>query len=169
LGFLENTPFAFTSVLLAWTALLAGEIGDRIWHQGANLVQFKIDIAVVLIFSVLLVYLPLTFFLKALYRTWWVGLHEYGAFAARYVNDFRDKWTRELDSKTPGSELGSGDIQSLADLANSFSVPHEMSFVPFALKSVLRLAIIVALPLLPLVFTMIPLDEVINRLVKLVL
>ena len=168
LGFLENTPFAFTPVLLAWTALLAGELGDRIWHQGASLVQFKLDVAVVLVSLVLLVYLPLTFFVKSLYRAWWIGLHEYGAFAARYVNDFRDKWTREIDSKTPGSELGSGDIQSLADLANSFSVPHEMRFLPFAPKSVLRLAIVVALPLAPLVLTVIPLNEVISRLIKLI-
>jgi len=42
----------------------------------------------------------------------------------------------------PGSFfLGTSDIQSLADLANSYAVVREMRPVPFALNDVVRLAI----------------------------
>ena len=49
------------------------------------------------------------------------GLREYGTLAQRYVSEFDTKWLR---GGAPADEsiLGSGDIQSLADLGNSFEV-----------------------------------------------
>jgi hypothetical protein len=154
-------------VLLASTVLLAGELGDRILHQGAVLPQFKMDVVVLAIFSVLVAYTPLTFFITHLYEARWKGRRDYGDFGSRYVTDFREKWIKGRSES--GAELGSGDIQSLADLANSFEVVQQMSLVPFAFKSVMWLGILVLLPLTPLLFTMIPVDEMIDRLVKLVL
>jgi hypothetical protein len=46
------------------------------------------------------------------------GLADYGLLAQRYVEGFEQKWV--LRDPTTSEELvGSGDIQSLADLANS--------------------------------------------------
>ena len=64
---------------------------------------------------------------------------------------------------------GSADLQSLADLGNSFAVIREMQVVPFGRQTVFRLAVAVLLPLAPLVLTMIPLDELLSRLVKMLL
>lgn len=81
---------------------------------------------------------------------------------------FRQKWiTSTTEEKEP--LLGTGDIQSLADLANSFEVVREMNLLPFNTKSVLRLAIILVLPILPLFLTMIPLSEIIDRVLKMAL
>ena len=80
---------------------------------------------------------------------------------------FRQKWiTSTTEEKEP--LLGTGDIQSLADLANSFEVVREMN-LPFNTKSVLRLAIFLVLPILPLFLTMIPLSEIIDRVLKMAL
>ena len=81
---------------------------------------------------------------------------------------FRQKWiTSTTEEKEP--LLGNGDIQSLADLANSFEVVRVMNLLPFNTKSVLRLAIILVLPILPLFLTMIPLSEIIDRVLKMAL
>ena len=81
---------------------------------------------------------------------------------------FRQKWiTSTTEEKEP--LLGTGDIQSLADLANSFEVVRVMNLLPFNTKSVLRLAIILVLPILPLFLTMIPLSEIIDRVLKMAL
>jgi hypothetical protein len=61
--------------------------------------------------------------------------------------------------------LGTADIQSLADLANSFDVVREMRLMPIGRQAVVQLAIMLALPLLPLTLTMIPLEELIDRAV----
>jgi hypothetical protein len=59
--------------------------------------------------------------------------------------------------------MGSADIQSLADLANSFEVARGMRLVPFGRSTLLQLIFLMALPLLPLTLTMIPLDQLIDR------
>ena len=51
----------------------------------------------------------------------------------------------------------------LADLANAFEVVRSMYLVPITRNTVLRLGLITIIPLLPLVFTMIPLDQIIDR------
>jgi hypothetical protein len=92
----------------------------------------------------------------------------FGQLASRYTSGFRQKW---LVGGAPSDEplLGSGDIQSLADLANSYEVVRSMRAVPFDKGLVVRLAILIALPLLPLTLTMIPLEELAERLIKLLL
>ena len=165
LGFLGATPFAFMPVFLAQTCLLSGVIADHIWQDGAKLPQFKLEIVAILLLQVLLGYFPLLFFASQLARARRMALFEYGVVAMNYVTAFRQKW---ISSTTEEKEslLGTGDIQSLADLANSFEVIQETNLLPFNIKSVLRLAIILVLPILPLFLTMIPLSEIIDRVLK---
>jgi hypothetical protein len=93
------------------------------------------------------------------------GLAEYGLLASHYVQRFEEKWVRE-EAAESDDLLGTGDIQSLADLGNSYMVVHEMRIVPFGLKDVIRLAVASATPLLPLGLTILSLEELIVRLVK---
>jgi hypothetical protein len=92
---------------------------------------------------------------------------EYGILASHYVDDFRRKWIEERGA-IGEPLLGTSDIQSLADLGNAYSVVSEMRFVPFTKDTVIRLAIIIILPLLPLTLTMVPLEKMIDHLIKLV-
>jgi hypothetical protein len=62
--------------------------------------------------------------------------------------------------------VGAADIQSLADLGNSYSVVSEMRIVPFGLVDVGRLIAATAAPLVPLTLTIFSLEELISRLVK---
>ena len=62
--------------------------------------------------------------------------------------------------------MGSADIQSLADLANSFEVIRTMRFVPFSKETVLQLAVVTLAPLAPLLLTMISLEELLKRLLS---
>jgi hypothetical protein len=72
-------------------------------------------------------------------------------------------------SRCPSAELlGTGDIQSLADLGNSYQVIREMRIVPFGLQDISRLAIATAAPLSPLLLTMFSFEELIIRIFKVV-
>ena len=168
LGFLARSMFAFSPVLLAHTVFLSGAIANRIWHAGAHLPEFKLEIAGILIFLLLLVLIPLTFFSVKLAYAKRSGLREYGDVAGVYARDFRAKW---IEGRNPDGErlLGTGDIQSLADLANSFAVASETRLMPFGRAQVVSLAIILAAPLLPLLLFVIPLEEMIDRIVALLL
>ena len=91
------------------------------------------------------------------------GLREYGMLASQYVREFDLKWVRGGAS---GDEplIGSGDIQSLADLGNSFQVIRDIQPFPFGKDAVIQLVVITLIPVLPLVLTMIPLEELIMKL-----
>ncbi|MFZ2319723.1 MAG: hypothetical protein WAW12_07635, partial [Pseudomonas sp.] len=77
------------------------------------------------------------------------------------------KWLR--DAPPPDAPLlGSGDIQSLADLGNSFAVVQEMRLAPITKDVILRLAIVTLLPLAPLLLTIMPLEELLKKLLGIV-
>jgi hypothetical protein len=84
------------------------------------------------------------------------GMAEFGSLATRYAQEFEQKWVRGAPQE---ALLGSADLQSLADLGNSYSHVREMRFVPFDLKDVTRLAIVAAVPLLPLTLTVFNVEE----------
>lgn len=169
LGFLKLTVTAFTPIIFAHSALLAGVIGTQIWHDGAKLLDFKLEIIAYFLIMMLLALTPLLFFSMHLINAKIKGAHEMGKLASRYTRDFQKKWLDNNVETKPdqGSLLGNSDIQSLADLANSFQVVESMSPVLFDRWLLIQLAILIALPLLPLTLTMVPLEEMMNRLFKL--
>ena len=167
LGFLAGSAHAMMPLLFAQGATVAGVIANRIFFQGARLPQFKIEILILVLFCVVLALGPLLVFIPVLMRCQRIGNREYGQLASRYVGDFDKKWLR--GGADPNEMLGTGDIQSLADLNNSFDVIRSMQPLPFGKGLVLRVALMSALPLAPLVLTVIPFEELIDRLFKMVL
>ncbi len=168
LGFLAGSVFAFSPVLAAQTIFLAGVMGDQIWHSGATLSNFKMEIVGVVAFLMLLVLTPLSFFIVRLELASRRASREYGILASHYVDDFYRKWIQH-DRVEGDRLLGTSDIQSLADLANANTVVSEMRLLPFGKDTVIRLAILLIAPFLPLTLTTIPMERIIDRLFKFVL
>jgi len=168
LGFLSGMPRAFAPLLLAHGVLLAGMFADGIFFTGATLLDYKFELLAVLAFLLLIVVGPLLVFFPVLEHAKRTGTREYGVFAQRYVQDFDHKWLH--GTEPPGEPmLGTADIQSLADLGNSFQVVKEMNSIPMSRENLLFLVVATLLPIAPLLLTMIPLNELFKRLVKLVL
>jgi hypothetical protein len=163
LGFLSETVYAFVPLLLAHGALLAGLLGDRIFHLGATLPSFMIEVLVLVIFLMCVVLGPLLVFTPQLAHAKRMGLREYGTLAERYVRDFDAKWLR---GGAPADErlIGSGDIQSLADMGNSFEVVRTMRIVPFTKEAILQLAVVTVAPVAPLLLTMMSFEEILKKL-----
>ena len=165
LGFLGNIVYAFAPLLVAHGVLLAGMIADRIFFVGATLQQFTLEIAGGVGVLVFIVLCPLMVFAGQLSRARRAGLGDYGMLAHRYVREFDAKWVR--GGRDPNEPLmGSADIQSLADLANSFEVVRTMRFVPFTKETVFQLGVVTLVPLTPLLLTMISLEELLKRLLS---
>jgi hypothetical protein len=164
LGFLTNTVYAFMPLAVAHGALLAGMIANRIFYLGAALPDFKAEIAVLVVFLLGVVFGPLLVFAPRLAQTKRTGNREYGALAERYVREFDAKWLR---GGAPADEalVGSGDIQSLADLGNSFEVVQTMRLAPVTNQAILQLVVAILVPLLPLALTMMSLEDLLKRLI----
>jgi len=168
LSFLGRGSYAFAPILFAQSALLSGWIASQIFYAGQNLMAFKTEIGAFVAFFVAVVLTPLAVFAPGLARAKREGLGSFGRLSSRYVGEFEEKWFR---GGAPPDEplLGSADIQSLADLGNSYQVVREMRLVPFGWKDVTRLAAGAAVPLLPLALTILSLEELVARLLKVLL
>jgi hypothetical protein len=167
IGFLGRSSYAFAPILFAQGALLAGLIASRVLYDGRTLLSFKMEAAGLIGFFVLFILGPLLVFTPQMDRAKRKGSAEYGLLANQYVFGFEDKWIRR-GVPDLGELLGTGDIQSLADLGNSYSVVREMRVVPFGTDDITRLAAATAAPLLPLALLVFSLEEVLTRLVKIV-
>jgi hypothetical protein len=166
IGFLGGSSFAFSPILFAQGALLAGVIASRILYQGQSLLSFKVSIAGMVGLFVVAILGPLTMFTSHLSRTKRSGMREYGTLATAYVADFDKKWIRGRGNGE--AILGSADIQAFADLGSSYRAVRDMRPVPFSLNDAIRLASAAAVPILPLMLTIMPLEELVTRLFKLI-
>ena len=163
LGFLAGTSHSFIPLLMAHGALLAGNLANQIFHTGASLTQFRLEILLLVLFMVALVVGPLMVFAPQLASARRAGLREYGTLAQRYVRDFDAKWVRG-NGGTGEPMLGSGDIQSLADLGNSFSIIQDMRVVPVTKQAMFQLAVATLVPVVPLLLTLMPLEDLLKKL-----
>ena len=163
LGFLSNTVYAFALLAVAHGTMLAGPLANRIFFLGAALPEYKIEIAVMVIFMLCVVLGPLLVFAPQLAHAKRKGLREYGTLAERYVREFDTKWLR---GGAPADEplVGSGDIQSLADLGNSYEVVRTMRVAPVTKEAVLQLVVATLAPIAPLLLTMMPLEQLLKTL-----
>ena len=163
LGFLSNTVYAFIPLLIAHGALLAGVLGNRIYYLGATLPSFMLEVVILVMFLMCVVLGPLLVFAPQLAQAKRLGLREYGTLAERYVREFDVKWLRG-GAVADEPLVGSGDIQSLADLGNSFEVVRTMRIAPFTKETIIQLAVATVAPIAPLLLTMMPLEEILKKL-----
>jgi hypothetical protein len=164
LGFLNIFALQLIPLLFAQGALAAGKVANDILYRGATLQGVQLEILFTAIILVVLVVAPLMVFTPLLHRLRRTGLREYGALGQDYVRAFHEKWMAGARNDEP--LLGTADIQSLADLGNSYDVVREMAHVPVSRRTLLALLIVTLAPFAPLLLTAFSFDELVARAVK---
>jgi len=164
LGFLANVAYAFVPLAAAHGIMLAGPLANRIFYVGAKLPQFKAEIAMLVATLSVVVFGPFLVFAPQLASAKRQGLGDYGTLAERYAREFDTKW---VHGGTSSSEpfLGSADVQSLADMANSFDVVKRMQIAPITRDALLALAVATLAPIAPLALTMMSFEDLVKKLV----
>jgi hypothetical protein len=163
LGFLGTAQVSFGLLAFALGSILSASAAFLIVFKGADIETFKIPFIGYLVLVNLIFLGPLLVFVPLLARTRRQGLREFSALANRYDNSFIDKWIR---GKAPAEEplLGTGDIQSLADLGNSFIFARQMKPIPFDLRTIIQMSVIAAAPMLPLLPLVMPIADILKIL-----
>lgn len=168
IGFLGKATYSFGTILFVQGVLLSGFIANLVLHSGRNLLEFRVQAAIYIIFFIAAVFAPLVVFVPPLLNAKRGGLSAYGLLASRYTEGFAKKWIQGVNPE--GDELlGSADIQSLADLGNSYSLVRAMRITPFGLQDMLLLAVVTAAPLLPLLLFVFSLEELVDKLLQVIL
>ena len=165
LGYLEVVQEHFTPLALAISAVFAASFAEGIFLKTTPFEALYRMVPAILLLVAGLFIGPLLFFIRQLWNCRATGLDEYMAMAARYVQAFDHRWIRDKDASGE-SQLGTPDMQSLADLTNSMNVVRNMRLVPFGRRLVIEIAAGVILPMLPLVLLKFPLDEIVVHLLR---
>jgi hypothetical protein len=160
LGFLSNIVYAFMPLGVAHGAVIAGMIANHIFHEGAELLDYKVDIAIIAIVVLFITMVPMFFFLGQLSDIKRLGSLEYGKFASGCVQAFDNKWIRQLSANK--QENFNNDIQGLANLSESYQIIQKIQMIPITKTDILLLAASTLAPILPLLLTMMPLSDLIR-------
>jgi hypothetical protein len=169
LAFLGVLQVKFCPIAFALASVLSAYVGMEVIFGGAALKQYTMmivgNVALILIIFLgpyLVFYLPL---FEAKRR----GFLAYSSLANDYTLSFDRKW---IGGGAPAGEslLGTSDIQSLADISNSFGIVRDMRLVPFDMKlTIIPYVLCAVIPFAPLALTVFPINEIITKIIQILM
>ncbi len=167
LGFVGKGLVPFGVILFALSAVVSSAIASRILFSSGKLEDYQWSYAALFVAGLVVFAGPMLIFVPKLLALKQRGLMEYGTFGSRYTQAFHSKWiTPKIE---PGKVmLGAPDIQSLADLGNSFAVIRKMRIVPVEPGDFIAMVLPGLIPVLPLAATVMPVGAIVKGLLKLV-
>jgi hypothetical protein len=155
IAFVEIAQTTFAAIVFALMVGSAAGIGEHVLYGGEQIETYLEAVLILIVAVCVTIRFPLIFFTGALLKTRRRGEIEFGGLAMNYVRAFDRKWV--TPTEPPAEQLlGSADLQSLADLGNSYNLAREMKKALLNLDSIKALVFATALPMLPLILTLVP-------------
>ena len=168
LGFLGIAPTTFGLIPFATSSVASSVMGRDIIFFGAQLAQFSAQIVGLIAFLVLLSVGPLLVFFWKLAITKRQGMLLFGALVDSHDRAFWEQWAA-TDNPDGEAMKGNPDASSLADLGVGYERIRSMRLVPFDLRAVISVTATTAVPLLPLLLTVYPFNELIAKIAEIFL
>ena len=160
-----ETQRFFGILLFAYSIAITGVMANEIVYDKLPLIHFAPAIAVYVVIALLIILGPLAVFTGRLLKTKRLGLHQYGTLATSYTGSFQKKWIwHQAQDREP--LLGTSDIQSLADLGNSYAFIQHMNGLPIDPRTLIHLVVASLLPMTPLLLTVMSPKEVVKLVFK---
>ena len=148
------------------SSVVSAAIASRILFSGATLEEFELIYATLILLVLIVFAGPLILFAPKLIRLKQNGFLQYGTLASRYTQLFDSKWVNGVNASEEPL-LGTADIQSLADLGNSYELIRKMRVVPIALSDFIAMALPGVIPILPLAATVMPVGDILKGILRL--
>ena len=164
LGFVGSATEGFWVLMVAHGAITAAVMVHGMLFGGMTLPHYKLEVYALWVVTLIWVIGPLLVFAPTLHRAKRAGKNAYEYLSQRYAIDFEQTWMSGRMREE--NLLGSGDIQSLADLRNGYDVVRTMRLLPIGRETVLRLMIFPLIPVAPLALTLVPIDRLVAQLMN---
>jgi hypothetical protein len=164
LAFLGSTQSAFGVFAFAFGVQLSCLIADAVRYRGADLMDFRAHAIAFVLLAVIVLLLPLLPFSVKLVR----AREEKLVFLSGSGYHGAEHLERELQADRSG-KLPSDEISGLADFGALYESARLMRPLPLELRHVVSLVLAAVLPFLPLVFLVMPAQEVFRTLADLLL
>ncbi|MFC3550215.1 hypothetical protein ACFOLC_04225 [Lysobacter cavernae] len=165
LAFLGYAQRAFAVLALVGGLLLAGSCVEQVLYYGATLGSLKFLMGGYVVLVMVLLVAPLLLLSRQLLMLKQAGLLTYGALGTDCSERFEEKWL----GRTRGAGapiLEAGDSSALTDLTGVYGTVNGMSVVPFDRNLLISLTVAAASPLLAVVLVSTSVDEIITKLLS---
>lgn len=164
LGFLDVMPQVAAPVVLALSAVLAGQLAHEVMYHGMRVNSLRpLMIAWVLIATAALL-LPLLPFCQLLTRMRRTARLRYGDLLGDHGRLFERRW---IGPARPSEQLlGAQEISAATDALALYQSVETLRPVPFGLRSIAPLVMAALLPMLPVLAIEIPIKDLLLRIAK---
>jgi hypothetical protein len=165
LGFLEVVPMAFIAPAFAISAVLSGRWAHDVLYHGATLSSLAIPMGAFVVFTALLILVPLLVFMRPLWAARRVALFDYGALVGEHHRRLRRRWilgeTLNDDAMLDAPELGPG-----AYSGRLYDFVWGIWPIPVGKRILLSLVGLIALPMVPLIAAEVHLGDALMKVVR---
>lgn len=163
LGFLGVIQQRFAVLAFAGGVLLSGYCMNHMVYLDETLHSLRFLLLGYVVFSTLLLVAPLLTMTPLMLKAKRKGLLLYSALGHNATHAFDRRWLgeRKADASTL---LDTGDASAICDFTSVYDTVRRMSIVPVSWWNLGWLVVAAALPLGPLVFFALSVDEVLSRL-----
>jgi hypothetical protein len=161
LRFLTRPSVNLAVFLSALSVVLSATWSTQLAAGAAHLKDYVPELVVFVGVGLLVALGPLLVFLPQLARTKRDTARSYSGLAMDYVHEFHRRWIRP---DRPNDLLGTSDLQSLADLGNSFQVVEQSTMLLFRPRDVTVVILSMLGPILPLMLYEFPADQLLRRI-----
>ena len=165
--FLAVAQRRFGVLFCASGAVFAGRMANNLVFEHIPLRSFESLMVGFVVLCLIVGLLPLALVAPTLRIVRNKGLVDYGKVARDYTASFDRKWVH-TGSRPSEPLLGSSDIQSLADMGNSFQMVEAMNIAPISKRLVLQIGVQAALPLLPVIILGTPTSQLLRAIIKMI-
>jgi hypothetical protein len=165
LGFLGETHRLFAIFIFAYAATASAMASREVLFDKVPIQTYKIPIAALIVIMLLFFLGPLFMFAPALLRTRRKALHEYSTLACTLGRLYDRKWVHAM-TPTAESILSTSDNTSLANYSRDYELVDRMRVFPFDPRLAVGLALAGLIPMVPLLATVMPMEEIFKLVLK---
>lgn len=161
LAFLGGPITGFAVFEAAFATIMAGAWGTQLLEGRVTVPSLLPTLIAFIIIAFLVACVPILPFCPHLYRAQRAALLLYSPFALDYVRRFHGKW---IEHRVDEEVLGTPDIQSLSDLDNAYQAIASTGMFVIGARKLTELWLAAIVPMLPLVITVVPVDQLLRRI-----
>lgn len=162
LGFVEKLPAAFAPFFFGIAVVVAGRWGHDSLYHAMPVSSLQAPAGLLVAASVLIGLAPLVVFAGTLARAKRRSLVTVRALLGNYGRLFERRWIRG-EAVDDAGLLGAPEIGPVADTVGLFEVVSRMRVVPVSRGSIVPLALAVAVPLIPVFATQMPVKDAVLK------
>jgi len=165
LGFLGYSPTAFLPVVIAGATAVGSVLRYQALHSAFSHESLATGL-VLWVMVVLLIFVgPLTFFAPKLTHLYRVGYVEYGSLAHLHAEQFQEKWVHRRQANLK-ELLAAPEMETLIHLAESVDRLRRITLIPIDRFTLIQLIVAAAVPMLPVILTLVPLSELLKMIFR---